>query len=229
MNPYDRPRRFVSIRVLWCAIVCGTAVAATMSVGRPVSAGCPCGKTWPHLRCHAHHPSHAVGPGDIVNADMGGAWYWMRSPEQERRVVMNLFNRYCIRCHGVDGRGVWDIPDVPDFANSVWQATRSDDYRARVILEGRGAVMPAFRGTLTLEEACALARYLHTFLPGNEVPRVGLGPAEPAPSVVRPPSSAPTTSPPPPASTPARIPPPSPPARIPPPSPPPGTASPFSR
>ena len=42
---------------------------------------------------------------------------------------MSLFNRYCVRCHGIDGRGVWDIPDVPDFANGVWQATRSDDYR----------------------------------------------------------------------------------------------------
>src|SRR5260370_17890778 len=99
----------------------------------------------------------------------------MRSPEQERRVVMNLFNRYCIRCHGVDGRGVWDIPDVPDFTNLTWQATRPDAYRTRVILEGRGAVMPAFRGTLTLEEASAMARYLHTFIPGSEASRPDLG------------------------------------------------------
>jgi hypothetical protein len=216
--------------VLWCAIVCGTAVAATMSVTRPALASCACGKKWPHLFCHAH-PSHAVGPGDIVNADMGGEWYWLRSPEQEQRVVMNLFNRYCIRCHGVDGRGVWDIPDVPDFANAVWQATRSDDYRARVILEGRGAVMPAFRGTLTLEEACAMARYLHTFLPGNEISRPGLGPAEPTPTVVSPAAASP-----PPAATPARAPAPvSPPAASPPPAatpapaPAPSTPSPFSR
>ena len=56
----------------------------------------------------------------------GGAWYWMRSPEQERRVVIALYNRYCIRCHGVDGRGVWDIPDVPNFANPAWEASRTD-------------------------------------------------------------------------------------------------------
>ena len=100
---------------------------------------------------------------------------------------MNLYNRYCIRCHGVDGRGVWDIPDVPDFTHPVWQATRPDDYRSRVILEGRGAVMPAFRGTLTLEEACAMARYLHTFLPGTEVSRPDLGTAAAAPPVGNPP------------------------------------------
>jgi mono/diheme cytochrome c family protein len=119
----------------------------------------------------------------------------MRSPEQERRVVMSLYNRYCIRCHGVDGRGVWDIPDVPDFANTVWQATRPDPYRTRIILDGRGAVMPAFRGTLTLEEACAMARYLHTFVPGTEFSPPNVGPtpvAAPAPSsAARPPAGAP--------------------------------------
>ena len=119
-------------------------------------------------------PNYIPGPGDVSDAENGGMWLWMRSPEQERRVVMSLFNRYCIRCHGVDGRGVWDIPDVPDFTNTAWQATRPDSYRTRVILQGRGAVMPAFRGTLTLEEACAMARYLHTFVPGSQPSRPDL-------------------------------------------------------
>jgi mono/diheme cytochrome c family protein len=93
----------------------------------------------------------------------------MRSPEDEKRVVMGLYNRYCIRCHGVDGRGVWDIPDVPDFTNARWQACRSDAQLARAIMEGRGAVMPPFRGTVTLEEGWAMARYLRTFVPGTEM------------------------------------------------------------
>ena len=50
----------------------------------------------------------------------------MRSPEQEQQVVMGLYGRYCIRCHGVDGRGVWDIPGIPDFSNHGWQASRPD-------------------------------------------------------------------------------------------------------
>ena len=33
--------------------------------------------------------------------------------------------------------------------------------------------MPSFRGTLTLEEAWAMARYLHTFVPGAEESRTG--------------------------------------------------------
>jgi mono/diheme cytochrome c family protein len=102
---------------------------------------------------------------------VGGTWYWIRSPEEEKRVVMGLFNRYCIRCHGVDGRGVWDIPDVPNFTDGRWQSSRSDGQLARSILEGRGAVMPPFRGTVSLEESWAMARYLRTFLPGSETPR----------------------------------------------------------
>ncbi len=108
-----------------------------------------------------------------------------------RRVAMNLYNRYCIRCHSVDGRGVWDIPDVPDFASVVWQNTRPDEYRSRVMLEGRGAVMPSFRGILSVEETFALARYLHSFLPGNEMSREGLRPADaPAPGTAPAPAAA---------------------------------------
>ena len=188
MNSSDRPKCFNSARRWWCVIACATAIL-TAATARPASADCPCGKQWPHLICR-HGPSHATGPGDIMNADTGGSWYWVRSPEQEKRVVMNLYNRYCIRCHGVDGRGVWDIPDVPDFTHPVWQTTRSDDYRSRVILEGRGAVMPAFRGTLTLEEACAMARYLHTFAPGTEVSRPDLSTAAATPPVGNPPATA---------------------------------------
>jgi Cytochrome C oxidase, cbb3-type, subunit III len=109
--------------------------------------------------------------------DIEGQWYWLRGPEEEKRVVTSLYNRYCIRCHGVDGRGVWDIPDVPDFTNARWQATRSDGQLARSILQGRGAVMPPFRGSLTLEESYAMARYLRTLVPGTEVSRPDVGKA----------------------------------------------------
>lgn len=117
-----------------------------------------------------HTPPQGVN-GIEMSSEPGGAWYWMRSPEEEKRVVVGLYNRYCIRCHGVDGRGVWDIPDVPDFANVRWQQCRSDGQIVRATLEGRGACMPPFRGTVTLEEAWGLARYLRTFVPGTEMPR----------------------------------------------------------
>jgi len=113
----------------------------------------------------------STGVGEDVFIETGGTWHWLRSPDEEKRVIIGLYNRYCIRCHGVDGRGVWDIPDVPDFTNARWQASRSDGQIARATLEGRGACMPPFRGTVTLEEAWGLSRYLRTFLPGTELPR----------------------------------------------------------
>jgi mono/diheme cytochrome c family protein len=118
--------------------------------------------------------------GCAMGSDAGGTWLWMISPEQARVAAASLYNRYCIRCHGVDGRGVWDIPGAPDFTNMRWQLSRSDDQIARIIIQGRGAVMPIFRGTLTLEEAWAMARYLRTFIPGSETPRPDVGPAEKA-------------------------------------------------
>lgn len=102
--------------------------------------------------------SHPVASGAFA-----GDWHWVRSPEQERRVVVALYNRYCVRCHGVDGKGVWDIPDVPDFTNQRWQQCRTDEQIVRLTIEGRGACMPAFRGTLSIEETWAMARYLRTF------------------------------------------------------------------
>ena len=114
-------------------------------------------------------------------SNVGGSWMWMRSPEQEKVVAASLFNRYCIRCHGVDGRGIWDIPGVPDFTNARWQITRSDDQIARIIIEGRGAVMPSFRGALSLEEAWAIAHYLRTFAPGAQVSKPDLSAPEKMP------------------------------------------------
>jgi hypothetical protein len=115
-------------------------------------------------------PEGGCGPGHW-GQDLGGSWFWMRSPEQEKVVVASLFSRYCIRCHGADGRGQWDIPGIPNFTNQRWQNTRTDDQIARIVIEGRGAVMPAFRGALTLEEAFAMARYLRSFAPGMDMPR----------------------------------------------------------
>jgi hypothetical protein len=127
---------------------------------------------WGWWRKHPSCEAPFAGCGDEPPCEeVGGAWYWLHSPDQEKRFVISTFNRYCIRCHASDGRGAWDIPDVPNFANAHWQASRTDAQLARSILEGRGSVMPPWRGTLSLEEAWAMARYVRTFVPGTEVSR----------------------------------------------------------
>jgi mono/diheme cytochrome c family protein len=162
-----RGKRLRAIVALGAVLAVFMAAASTVreaSAGWPWLAKCAtCG----HRGCHTNHSVQPEG--------WAGQWYWVRSPDQEQRVVMGLYNRYCIRCHGVDGRGVWDIPDVPDFTDPRWQSSRNDHQLVNILMEGRGAVMPMFRGTLSLDEACAMARYLRTFVPGTEVPRVDVG------------------------------------------------------
>jgi hypothetical protein len=178
-------RRMLAVGGLGLLFVGGLAILAPASHVLQAS---------PPLDGWGHHRS-CDGAGPYGEGELGefeGTWYWLRSPDQEKRVVAGLFNRYCIRCHGVDGRGVWDIPGIPNFTNVRWQASRSDAQIARIIQEGRGAVMPPFRGALTLEESYALARYLRTLVPGTEVSRPDFGSAPPAGS-----GSVPSTLPPP--------------------------------
>jgi mono/diheme cytochrome c family protein len=161
-------RRTLAAGLLCVGLVAAVVLATTLA--RHAEAGPLLG--WPH-RHGCAGPDCVVGEGPPSEV-LGGTWYWLRSPEEEKQAVMGLYNRYCIRCHAVDGRGVWDIPGIPNFTNVRWQETRTDGQIARIILEGRGAVMPPFRGVLTLEEAWAMARYLRTLVPGTEVSRPDL-------------------------------------------------------
>ena len=183
--------------IIATAVTLGLAVTPTLGEDHPWG--------W-FFHKHAHHHGD-LPPGQIATMN-GGYWLWMRSPEQEKVVVMSLFNRYCIRCHGVDGRGVWDIPGIPDFTDVRWQSCRTDDQIVRIIIEGRGAVMPQFRGALALDEAWGLAHYLRTFVPGTEVSKPDLGPrggrTAPLPATTTPALPAPPT----PNSGPAAPPPP---------------------
>jgi hypothetical protein len=168
---------------------------------RNTNAGWP----WSAKAAVCGHPGCHADQCVLVDG-FAGQWYWMRSPEQELRVVMGLYNRYCVRCHGIDGRGVCPIPDVPDFTDVGWQSSRTDPQVVNILMDGRGAVMPSFRGTLSLEESWAMTRYLRRFVPGTEIPRPESGhPVASPPSEARadPPRAAvPTAA----ASPPARLP-----------------------
>jgi mono/diheme cytochrome c family protein len=188
MTPKPCGRMMASVfwKSLLLMVLVAVALGCEMLSSRNAAGGPPrafCG------RCQ--RMTKREGPAGEYDKGIAGSWYWMRSPDEEKRAVIGLYNRYCIRCHGVDGRGVWDIPDVPNFTNTRWQASRSDGQLARIIIEGRGAVMPPFRGTLSFEEACAMGRYLRTFVPGTEISRPAPEEAEKtaAPSIPEPKTS----------------------------------------
>src|SRR5262249_1073992 len=147
MKTSRAPRRSAPILGSVAAIV---VTVAFLGVVAAPTVGGDQGCSWFFHRHFGHKGD--LPPGQVVTMT-GGHWLGKRRPEQERVVVMSLYNRYCIRCHGVDGRGVWDIPGIPDFADVRWQASRTDDEIVRITIEGRGAVMPPFRGALSLEEA----------------------------------------------------------------------------
>jgi tRNA A-37 threonylcarbamoyl transferase component Bud32 len=82
--------------------------------------------------------------------------------------IRDLYNRHCLRCHGLDGRGVWDIPGAPNFTDAGWQASRSHEQLMRAIMEGVGACRPPLPGTLTPDEGRAMAQFVRMFAAKGE-------------------------------------------------------------
>jgi ubiquinol-cytochrome c reductase cytochrome b subunit len=79
-----------------------------------------------------------------------------------------LYRQYCLSCHGVEGRGSElkaSMPTIPDFTNAGWQASVSNSQLVVSILDGKGTMMPAFRGRLGDEQAQDLAAYVKAFGP----------------------------------------------------------------
>jgi mono/diheme cytochrome c family protein len=79
-----------------------------------------------------------------------------------------LFQRFCIRCHGADGKGsgIRDtLPSIPDFTRHDWQAGRSDPQLLASVHGGKGTAMPAFGNTLGREQVRAVVAYIRGFGP----------------------------------------------------------------
>jgi len=84
------------------------------------------------------------------------------------RVGANIFQQYCIVCHGPDGTGSImrpRMPPIPDFTSAAFQNSHSDARIQISILDGKGTLMPANRGRVTEEQAADLMVYLRAFGP----------------------------------------------------------------
>ncbi len=79
-----------------------------------------------------------------------------------------IFMMNCIPCHGPDGRGTAvrpAMPVIPDFTNREWQTSHQTAQLSLSILEGKGTLMPAWRGRVSPVQAGELIAFIRTFGP----------------------------------------------------------------
>jgi quinol-cytochrome oxidoreductase complex cytochrome b subunit/mono/diheme cytochrome c family protein len=106
------------------------------------------------------HPKIPVGVEPSTTAPSSSA--------ARTRVATSLFRQYCLTCHSVDGRGSElraSMPTLPNFTLRTWQEERTNPQLTVSILEGKGTLMPAFRGRVSDEQAQDLAAYVRAFGP----------------------------------------------------------------
>jgi ubiquinol-cytochrome c reductase cytochrome b subunit len=84
------------------------------------------------------------------------------------------YRQYCLSCHGSDGRGLdlrANMPGIPDFTSRAWQQERSNAQLSVGILDGKGTLMPAFRGRLMEADAQDLIACIRAFGPIRPEPK----------------------------------------------------------
>lgn len=96
--------------------------------------------------------------------------------EKRVRVASQLYQQNCLTCHGPQGTGQRmrdSMPSLPDFSSSKWQQTHSDTQLADAIENGKGLIMPAWKGTINNQQTRDLVAYLRAMGPppkrGNAV------------------------------------------------------------
>jgi len=107
-------------------------------------------------------PAPTAGNRSLHRQDEAATVATVRAMDQ----ALILYRRYCVSCHGEDGRSGpvrSDVRAAPDFTSASWQESRGLS-RVRIsILEGRGSRMPSFQGRLSEVEAGKLAEFVRSF------------------------------------------------------------------
>jgi mono/diheme cytochrome c family protein len=101
-----------------------------------------------------------------------------------------LYRAYCLGCHDTDGQGKIAPKlmqkDIPNFADRMWQATRTSAELENSILNGKGRFMLPMKDKLSPAEAKLLAGFVREFAQGKKPLRV-----EPEKPIVPPPPEEP--------------------------------------
>ncbi len=109
----------------------------------------------------------AISPGSAAPPAVAGATPAMT---EKLRAASELFKINCMVCHGPDGRGSTvrvAMPPIPDFTARDWQSTHNSALLSVSILEGKGTLMPPWRGKITPDQARDLVAYVRTFGPAD--------------------------------------------------------------
>jgi mono/diheme cytochrome c family protein len=94
------------------------------------------------------------------------------SPEAaaKLRAAGMVYQINCMVCHGPDGRGTLirpAMPPIPDFTTREWQTGKDSAQLSVSILDGKGTLMPPWRGKLTNDQARDLAAYVRSLGPAD--------------------------------------------------------------
>ena len=82
---------------------------------------------------------------------------------------VQIFRAYCLACHNVDGKGAIvrpGMPDIPDFTNAAWHASKKDEELSKAILSG-GKFMPPMKDKLAPADADRMAKFVREFKDGK--------------------------------------------------------------
>jgi len=86
----------------------------------------------------------------------------------EARTAAQLYRKYCVTCHGTDGRSKTSkgrFSHARDLTDKAWQNDVSDERIFNSIMNGRNARgnMPSFSKNLSAEEADSLVKFVRKF------------------------------------------------------------------
>jgi cytochrome c oxidase cbb3-type subunit 3 len=98
--------------------------------------------------------------GSVVQflMQLNGRPYLTEAASEGRTLYATTGN--CGDCHGPDGHGNNDY-GAPDMTRNVWNSGGDPKALYATIYSGQHRIMPAWRGTLTLEQIRALAAYVY--------------------------------------------------------------------
>jgi mono/diheme cytochrome c family protein len=79
--------------------------------------------------------------------------------------AQGLFKANCATCHLESGKGDphHAKDNIPDFTKAAWHTNKTDAALTATIENGKGKLMPAFKGKLTSDEIALIVHYIHEF------------------------------------------------------------------